>query len=173
MVSTVKHIEPAFCHIGLKATLTLLETTMFRLMKNRYEDGFTLIELVIALTIIGILAGIALPAYQESVVKSRRSDAKAVMVELANRLERFYVDNGQYTDNMTTLGGTTTTQGGWYTVSITGTTVNSRMTGYTITATPTGAQASNDTKCAKLTLTNTGVKGILDGDGTGSVATCW
>ena len=58
--------------------------------------GFTLMELMIVVAIIGILAGIAYPTYQDSVRKSRRADAEAVLLELAQWMERFYTENNRY-----------------------------------------------------------------------------
>jgi len=60
------------------------------------RGGYTLIELMIVLAIIGILAAIAYPTYQDSVRKSRRADAEAVLLELAQWMERFYTENNRY-----------------------------------------------------------------------------
>lgn len=66
--------------------------------------GFTLIELMIVVAVVGILAAIAYPSYKDYVLKSRRVDAKAALTEAAQRLEIFYARNGQYTTDMTDLG---------------------------------------------------------------------
>lgn len=58
--------------------------------------GFTLIELMVVVTVVGILAAIAIPSYQESIRKGRRGQAKADLVELAQMLERFRTVNGSY-----------------------------------------------------------------------------
>ena len=60
------------------------------------QNGFSLIELLIVIAIIGILAGIAYPNYQEYVARARRADAKTVLLENAQFLERFYTQNGTY-----------------------------------------------------------------------------
>ena len=52
--------------------------------------GFTLIELMIAVAIVGILAGIAYPSYQDSVRKSRRADAQGALLGFANAMERYF-----------------------------------------------------------------------------------
>ena len=58
--------------------------------------GFTLIELMIAVAIVGILAGIAYPSYQDSVRKSRRADAKGALLGFANAMERYFTENNSY-----------------------------------------------------------------------------
>jgi len=62
------------------------------------QSGFTLIELMITVAIVGILAAIALPSYQESVRKSRRADAKAALLGLANAMERQFTVSNSYCD---------------------------------------------------------------------------
>lgn len=62
------------------------------------QKGITLIELMMALAIVGILASIAYPSYQQHLVKSRRADAQAALLELAGFLERSYTVNGCYND---------------------------------------------------------------------------
>ncbi len=82
--------------------------------------GFTLIELMIVVAIIGVLATIAVPTYNDYVVNSRRSEAKSALQEAMNRQERFYTTNNAYTNNMTNLGynnDPAQTEDGWYLVS--------------------------------------------------------
>jgi len=154
-------------------------------MAHHHTRGFTLIELMIALVIVAILAGLALPAYQDSVIKSRRSEAKAALLDLQNRMERFFIDKNTYNNACITGVGTcasgnsvlgsATTENGYYQLSIT---VTGGGTGYTLKAAPQGAQ-TKDTKCQTLTLTNTGAKGVAGPAPTGtpaptsSAANCW
>lgn len=58
--------------------------------------GFTLIELMIVVAIIGILASIAYPSYQDSVISSRRADAKGALLSFANAMERHYTETNSY-----------------------------------------------------------------------------
>ena len=132
--------------------------------------GFTLVELMIVVAIVGILAAIAFPSYQESVRKSRRAEAKTELINLANLMEKYYTENGNTyaTATIANVGATaTTTPGGYYTLSITANTANS----YSLQATPVvgGAQAS-ETKCINYTLDAAGTKGNT---GTGSTTDCW
>lgn len=60
------------------------------------HKGFTLIELMIVVAIVGVLAAIAYPSYQEYIARARRADAKTVLLENAQFLERFYTQNGTY-----------------------------------------------------------------------------
>ncbi|GIU22934.1 type IV pilin protein [Shewanella schlegeliana] len=125
--------------------------------------GFTLIELMIAVAIIGILASVAYPSYVEYVAQSGRSDAKVMLLDAANQQEQFYLDNRNYTTNMTLLGFDETpavSENGFYKVS--STVPNSGS--YTLTATAQGTQYSRDKDCRVLTITDSGVK---------SPAECW
>jgi type IV pilus assembly protein PilE len=137
------------------------------------QKAFTLIELMIVVAIIGILAAIAYPSYQDNVMKSRRSDVKGVVLGLANAMERHFTENNSYCDaggagGVNSCGAAGTNDSGtpspsvygipaetasYYTVTIVaGTTANS----YTVSAAPAGPQATD--KCGTLTLTHTGVK---------------
>lgn len=137
------------------------------------SSGFTLIELMVTVAVIGILAAIAYPSYTSSIIKSRRTDAKAKLLDLAQRQERFYSDRNTYTATLADDFGADalTSDNGYYTLSAAATTGagNTIANSFTLTATPTGSQA-NDTICGNLTLTNTNVK---DFSGTGTVAECW
>lgn len=77
---------------------------MSSLTKRGAVTGFTLIELMIVVVIIGVLATIAVPTYQDYVINSQRSAAKSALQEALNRQERFYTSNNNYATNMTNLG---------------------------------------------------------------------
>ena len=141
-------------------------------MNTRRTAGFTLIELMIVIAIIGLLASIGYPAYQDQVQKTRRADAKSVLMEAANAMERYYTAEGSYTD---------ATQGDDYPAkspidgATTHYTIDANITGggtaYTLTATRSGAQAAD--KCGNLSLSSTGARTIASA-GTGVTADeCW
>jgi len=149
------------------------------------NKGFTLIELMIVVVIVAILASVAFPAYQDSVRKSRRAEAKMFLLEVAQILERCFTDFNAYNNvgcsvvtagvppiNLVTnpAGSTNILNGsGYYT--ITSTPVASA---YTLSATPNALGNQNqDRQCASFTLSNTGTK---DAFNTGAVSTrdiCW
>lgn len=110
-------------------------------------DGFTLIEVMIVVAIVGILASIAYPSYTKYVQKSRRTDATTTLLGAAQHLERCYSQNFKYTD---CTGLPTASAEGYYTIA-----AELEATTFTLTATATGVQAS-DTTCPVFTLTNTG-----------------
>lgn len=123
------------------------------------KNGFTLIELMIGVAIIGILAAIAYPSYTDFIAKSARSDGLAAVMRVANLQEQFYLDNRAYAEDMSELiPGTDPfiTDQGFYSVDSTGT------TGFTIVATAQGIQASRDSACATIQLTDTGAKTPLE-----------
>lgn len=126
------------------------------LMKQNSSQGFTLIEVMIAVVIIGILAAIAYPSYIDYIVKSGRSEGVAAVMKVANLQEQYYLDNRAYTTDMTKLGLPASpflTEHGYYSV------VSAGTSSFTITATAKGSQASRDSTCATITMTSAGVKG--------------
>lgn len=112
------------------------------------HKGFTLIELMIVIAIVGIVSAIALPSYQDSVRKARRSDAQADLVQAANDMERFYTGSNTY------VGATwpANITSDFYSLTISAQSVSM----FTLQATPTGAQSSDS--CGTLTLVSTGAK---------------
>ncbi len=137
----------------------------------RRTKGFTLLELMIVVLVIGILAAIAYPSYQDSVRKTRRTDAQAVLGEAAQWLERYYSNSFSYSSAALPSSLQSSPKDGgvkFYTLSLS--IINSGK-GYTLTATPKGGQAGDGI----LTLTNKGEKG-WDRDNSGSVGSteqCW
>ncbi len=134
--------------------------------------GFTLIETMMVLVVVAILVGIAVPAYQNSLNKGRRSDAKSALMDVANRQESHMLDRNTYTTDMTQLGFTNdpmVSEEGFYTVDAEACTDGiSRC--YVLTARPVipGAQ-DGDTRCTTLVVDSNGVR-----TATGSApAECW
>lgn len=67
-------------------------------MAHRRGNGFTLIEIMIVVAVVGVLAAIAYPSYQEQVRRSRRADAQAVLTEATQWMERFHTQSNRYAD---------------------------------------------------------------------------
>jgi len=139
-------------------TVNINKNIFMKRSVSRSMSGFTLLELMIVVVVVGVLMAVALPSYQDSVRKSRRSDAMSAMLDVANRQEQVMMDTNAYTADMTALGFAADpmiSPEGYYSIDATiGT--NS----YTITATPVGSEAqSDDAKCTTFTLTSAGVKG--------------
>ncbi|MGR9106690.1 MAG: type IV pilin protein [Gammaproteobacteria bacterium] len=70
-------------------------------MKRSNQRGFTLLELMVTVAVVGILAGIAYPAYQGQIRSTRRADAQAELLQMANFMERFFTENSRYDQDMT------------------------------------------------------------------------
>jgi type IV pilus assembly protein PilE len=108
-------------------------------MKKHQEkrSGFTLIELMIVVAVIGILAAISYPSYIDSVRKSRRADAQTALMEAAQRMETFYARDGKYT-NATLANNKSPDE--YYDIALD---PNPGTSTYTIVATPVGDQAND------------------------------
>lgn len=139
--------------------------------KANGRSGFTLIELLVTMVIVGILTAVAYPSYLQYIVRAKRSAAESFILDLASRQEQYNLDARQYATTMTVLGATSIPAevSSNYTVTLTADNSAAPPT-YTVTATPSASQLSQDAKCATLTINQSGAKGI---SGSGTVATCW
>ena len=135
-------------------------------------NGFTLIELLIAIAILAIIMGIAIPSYNQWVVKSNRADAKGALFGAAQTLERCFTRYSAYNHANCNAAKPAPvgidgqmSENDKYQLSIT----SIDGTSYTLTATPQGSQTS-DTECGNFTLDERGAKGV---SGSGTVDDCW
>jgi type IV pilus assembly protein PilE len=145
---------------------------------GRRQAGFTLVEAMITVVILGILAAMVYPSYRDYVVRTQRDLAKSAMLQVLDRQEQFFIDNKIYANTVTALGFaanpfaidntgktvTSTASNRVYTISL----ADATATGFTIQAVPQLRQATEDSKCGTLSVTNAGVKSA---SGTGS--RCW
>ncbi len=118
--------------------------------------GFTLVELMITVAIVGILASIAYPSYTAHIIRSDRAEAVSELLRIANLQEQFFVDNRQYTANINQLG---IGSGAAYTTLTGNYVITSALNGNTFTLTATAKlNQMKDTGCTALTITDTGSK---------------
>ena len=136
--------------------------------KNCRSHGFTLVELLVAVAIVGILTAVALPSYQNYVRDTNRGVAKAILYENAQFMEQFYTENNRYDQDLAgnaiviPLIQSPRTGAIQYQISLQAI----ANTTFTLQAVPVGSMVGD--VCGTLTLTNTGLQGAG-----GDVAACW
>ncbi|WP_454764641.1 type IV pilin protein [Cupriavidus campinensis] len=144
--------------------------------ERRRTRGFTLIELMITVMVLGILSAIAIPQYQQYVAKARRTEAKAALARVQGAQERYFTVNNKYETSPAALGllacGATTTgsadtcNSSSYTITIAALAGNI-STGYALSAAPVRA----DALCGTFTVDSLNNKDVSGG--TASAAECW
>ena len=143
-----------------------------RTIRPDRKSGFTLIELMVVLLIVGILGAVAVPSYRQYVIRSHRTEAKTALLRLAANQERHYLQNNTYTDDLQALGfATGVSDNGVYTLSV----PIADATTYQAVAVPTpgggtsGLDMRQDEACVQYTVDAAGQRlAFPDPDGT-----CW
>jgi type IV pilus assembly protein PilE len=152
--------------------------------RKHRSSGFSLMELMITVALIAMLATLAVSSYSSQIQKSRRTEAKSALLDLAGREERLFSTTNAYTNVEAFLGyaaaGVTTVMtampygNGYYTLTAAvPDAVNQPgvASSYLLTATPVaGKSQASDTACGSFTLNQLGVQAVT---GTSTAATCW
>ena len=135
--------------------------------------GFTLVELMVTVAIVGILASIAYPSYQQSVMHGRRTDAIQTITYYRQALERCYSQNFTYVNAGATPcpaapGAAVASTNGYYNITF----PTLAATQYTIQAVPVGPQV-NDLQCQVMTVNQSGQTGATNSVGANTTVACW
>jgi type IV pilus assembly protein PilE len=146
----------------------------------KHKNGFTLIELMIAVVIVGVVTMLAVPAYQEQVRKSNRSDAKVVLMDTAQRLQRCFTMQNTYSpdeglckvvDDLKSTDGIVS-KGDMYVIKIEADALTA--TTYLLEVVPSDdSRQAHDEPCAKFSLDQAGIRMAEDADGQDTSDICW
>ena len=152
---------------------------------RRTQQGFTLMELIVAMVIVGMLAAIAIPSYSAYVLKSHRTEAKSALLDAASLEERFFSTSNSYSRNPSDLGYGAVpipfpVGAGYYNITNIAVvpavapgplTPSGTPATFTITASAVGQQ-TNDTACATFSINSAGQQTATGLDPNASVD-CW
>lgn len=138
-------------------------------MKLR-NSGFTLIELIIVIGLLGILMTIAIPSYLDYATRARRGDAKAALTSMEMEMEKWRANHLTYTSTMTDLGMPAASPDGYYEVAIS----NTSATTYTLQATHmAGGKQDDDDECEMFQTDQDDVQYAENSANQDKTTTCW
>lgn len=139
------------------------------------DHGFTLIELMVAMVVLALLLSISVPTYKSQIRKSRRTEAKTAVLDLAGREERLYSVTNAYSQVPSDLGYAASAAtfpmnvgNGYFQVNVT-----AAATTFTITATAITTDQLLDTACKTFTIVQTGVQTAQNSSSVDNTTTCW
>ena len=138
----------------------------FKQTKDLKKSGFTIIELLIVITIIGIFSVVSYPSYNAYLIKTKRTFAIVALTDLAGRMEEYYFLNNSYKDaTLENLKINISQYKNYYTLKI-----DTKQDAYVLIASPVGEQAKNDVLCGSLIIDQNNIRSI---SGDGSIEECW
>lgn len=147
--------------------------------------GFTLVELMVTMLIAAVLLAIVIPSYNSQIRKSRRTEARTAVLDLAAREESLFATTGAYSSTPTSVGYTGTNfpinvGSNYYSITVCVPGNTAPCTGpattpsFQVFATPiAGAGQDNDASCQKFMVDSTGVQTSVNGSSADTTATCW
>ncbi len=135
-----------------------------------FQRGFTLIEVMMTVAIVAILTAVALPSFNEYVLRSHRSNARAAVLGIAQWMERAATANGAYPAPAAVPIGLTVVEGGRYTVAVAAAVAGQD---FTVTATPMAGTPQVNDKCGSLIVDQTGLKTVAGAAAGYTAIDCW
>jgi type IV pilus assembly protein PilE len=141
----------------------------YRIAPPGRTRGFTLIELMIAVAVVGIITAIALPAYRSYVLRGNRTDAIRTLTFYQQALERCYSQNFTYIGCAQIPALPVASTQGYYSITMV---PAATATSYTLVANATGTQAA-DTQCTSMQVSQNGAQQAFDDAMNDTTATCW
>ncbi|NBC14881.1 MAG: prepilin-type N-terminal cleavage/methylation domain-containing protein [Gammaproteobacteria bacterium] len=148
---------------------------------GKCEDGFSVIEVMVVVAIVAILTTIAIPSYQAQILKTRRTEAQSLLLDIASRQELYYADNKTFTTDMTELGFSADpvlSENEYYQADAVAGDTGDISTSFVGTATRRGAQTA-DTHCGDFTIDANGTRAVANYAGADEEASpappagCW
>lgn len=131
---------------------------------NRKQEGFTLMEIMIVVVVVGLLTTLMLPAYQKYTDRARRGDGITALLDASLKQEKYRADSVTYAGTLSSIPVAATSAEGYYNLSIVGTPTGSS---YLMTAAPTGIQSGDD--CGTFAIDQNGPNHT----GSYADADCW